>query len=297
MKVLVSGSTGFIGSALVRYLTTHGHKVVPLVRSDPAVGSVRWDPAAGTIEREKLAGLDAAVHLAGENIASGRWTAAKKNRLLNSRVQGTTFLSESLAKLDRPPRVLVSTSAVGYYGHRGDEWLLEDSPAGVGFLADVCQRWEAATEPAAKHGIRVARMRMGIVLAAHGGVLGRILLPFRLGVGGRLGSGHQYMSWISLDDACAAFEHALQTDHLHGPVNTVSPNPVTNLEFTKTLGRVISRPTLFPVPAAALKLVLGDMADELLLSSSRVAPGKLLHTGFKFNYEHLERALKASLKN
>ena len=294
MRIVVTGSTGFIGSALLPILRNAGHDAVPLVRSKSSKG-VFWDPETGRIEMEELKDFDAVVHLAGENIASGRWTSARKARLRNSRIKGTTLISESIAKMPRPPQVLVSASAIGYYGDRGSEALREDSAPGHGFLADLCREWEASTEAASRKGIRVIRMRFGIVLAPHGGVLGKMLLPFKLGVGGKVGSGTQYMSWITLDDLCDAILHAIQTTALSGPVNAVAPNPVTNLEFTKTLGRVLKRPTLFPMPAFAARLALGEMADELLLSSAKVEPARLVASDFQFKHKDLESALRSFL--
>jgi uncharacterized protein (TIGR01777 family) len=294
MNILVTGSTGLIGSALVPFLTTGGHRVVRLVRSKPKPGAaeVHWEPEAGNIDTAGLAGLDAVVHLAGENIAAGRWTSAQKARIRNSRVNGTRLLCESLARLAQPPKVLLCASAIGYYGDRGQEILQEDSPPGSGFLAEVCCEWEAATAPAAQRGIRVAHLRNGLVLSPAGGALAKMLLPFRLGAGGILGSGKQYWSWITLDDVVGAIHHALITDTLQGPVNVVAPHAVTNREFTKTLGSVLARPTLFPVPAFAARLAFGEMADELLLASTRVEPKQLLATGYTFHYPELDGALR-----
>lgn len=295
MRILLSGSTGLIGSALLPYLKAEGHEIACLVRSDTE-DSVRWDPDKGQIERSRLDGTDAVVHLAGENIATGRWTAAKKARIRNSRVEGTRLIAESLAQMANPPRVMVSASAVGYYGDRGDEVLREESAPGGRFLSDVCRQWESATDPAIRKGIRVIQFRTGIVLSRKGGALAKMLLPFKMGVGGKIGSGRQYMSWITLDDLCAAVLHCIQTDALHGPVNAVSPSPVTNMEFTKILGRVLSRPSIFPMPAFAVRIALGRMADELLLASTRVEPAKLISTRFKFRHEKLENALKEILQ-
>ena len=294
MKVLVSGSSGLVGSALVPILASGGHQVVRLVRSQPAPGAfeVRWDPEAGDIDAAGLKGVDAAVHLAGESIAAGRWTAARKVRILESRVRGTRLLAESLAGLEERPKVLVSASAVGYYGDRGEKALTEESGSGSAFfLSNVCRQWEAATEPAAAAGIRVANLRFGVMLASAGGALPRLLTPFRLGVGGRLGSGRQFMPWIALDDVVGAILHVLTTETLRGPVNAVAPQAVTNREFTKTLGRVLGRPTLFPMPAFAARLAFGQMADELLLASQRVEPAKLLASGYRFRFPELEGAL------
>jgi len=299
MKVLVSGSSGLVGSALVPVLTGGGHQVVRLVRSEPGPGAseVRWDPETGSIDSAGLKGVDAAVHLAGESIAAGRWTASRKARILESRVKGTQLLAESLAGLEAPPKVLVSASAVGYYGDRGEEALTEDSGSGSAFfLANVCRQWEAATEPAAGAGIRVVNLRFGVILASAGGALPRLLTPFRLGVGGRLGSGDQFMSWIALDDVVGAILHALTAETLQGPVNAVGPQAVTNREFTKTLGRILGRPTVFPMPGCAARLAFGEMADELLLASQRVEPAKLLASGYRFRFPDLESALRHLLR-
>jgi uncharacterized protein (TIGR01777 family) len=293
MNILVTGSTGLIGSALVPALTAQGHRVSRLVRSKLNLGNrdTYWDPSAAKLDVASLENLDAVVHLAGENIAGGRWTAARKARIRDSRIQGTRLLSDSIAKLTQSPKILISASAVGYYGDRGDETLTEESSAGSNFLAGVCQEWEAATGAAKQRGIRVVAMRFGVVLSPSGGALAKMLLPFRMGVGGVVGSGRQYMSWIALTDLVGAIIHALKTDSLHGPVNTVAPNPVTNAEFTKTLGHVLRRPTIFPMPAFAARLIFGQMADELLLASARVVPSKLLASGFVFHYPELEPAL------
>jgi len=296
MRILVSGATGFVGSSLLARLDALNHTVIPLGRSQSGPHAVRWSPETGQIETQKLIDLDAAVHLAGESIASGRWTKTKKQKLIDSRVQGTRLLSQTLSSLQRPPRVLISASAIGYYGNRGAESLREESPPGTGFLAEICKQWEASTEDAARKGIRVIRLRFGLVLAAHGGVLRKILLPFKLGIGGKIGSGNQYMSWISLSDLCDAILHCIETESLQGAVNGVSPNPVTNFDFTKTLGRVISRPTIFPLPAFAARIALGEMADELLLASTRVEPARLLSSGFRFKDDQLEPTLRRLLK-
>jgi uncharacterized protein (TIGR01777 family) len=292
MKVLVTGSSGLIGSAVVENLIAGGHSVIRLVRRAPGQNEIHWDPAAGTIDAAGLEGLDAVVHLAGENVAQGRWTQEKKKRIRDSRVEGTRILCNALSGLVQPPRVLVAASAIGYYGARGDEVLTEESPPGSGFLSDVCRQWEAATAPAAQRGIRVVNLRIGIVLSSKGGALAKMLLPFKLGVGGRVGSGKQYMSWIALDDVVGAIDHAIANDSLSGPVNAVAPNPVTNYEFTKALGKVLEKPTLFPMPAFAAHLALGEIADELLLASTRVEPRRLLATGYKFLFPELEGALR-----
>ena len=288
----MTGASGFVGTALVKHLTANGHEPLPLGRTRSSANGIVWNPDTGEIEAERLASIDAVIHLAGESIASGRWTAAKKQRLINSRLKGTHLIAETISKMSRPPSVLVSASAVGYYGDRGDEILREESAPGRGFLADLCVQWEAATEPATRKGIRVVHPRLGIVLARHGGVLGKMLLPFKLGVGGKVGSGDQYMSWITLDDLCSILLHCAQASNLHGPVNAVTPNPVTNLEFTKALGNALSRPTIFPLPAFVARTALGEMADELLLSSARVEPRKLIVSRFGFRHPQLGAALR-----
>lgn len=293
MNILVSGSTGLIGSALVPALGAAGHRVRRLVRgpSGGAGGDVRWDPEAGVLDAGGLEGCDAVVHLAGENIA-GRWTAAKKRRIRDSRVKGTGLLAQALARLGRPPRVLVCASAIGYYGDRGAEAMREDSPRGKGFLAEVCAEWEAAAAPAAQKGIRVVNLRFGVVLSPRGGALAKMLLPFRLGLGGTVGRGNQWMSWIAIDDAVGAILHALQSEALRGPANAVAPNPVTNRDFTRALGRAVRRPTIFPMPAFAARLAFGEMAEELLLASTRVEPVKLLATRYAFRHPEVEGALR-----
>ena len=292
MQILVTGSTGMVGTALLPFLRRAGHQVIPVVRDKGTAESIYWNPASAEIDTASLEGIDAAVHLAGENIASGRWTSAKKERIKDRRVKGTRLISESLASLRRPPRVLVSASAIGYYGSRGAEVLREESAAGHGFLSDVCQQWEAATGPAARQGMRVVHPRFGMILSARGGALAKMLLPFKMGMGGRIGSGNQYMSWISLDDVCRAILHSIHTTSIYGAVNTVSPTPVTNAEFTKALGRALSRPAIFPLPAFAARIVLGEMADDLLLASARVEPVKLQATGFEFLHRDLEMTLR-----
>lgn len=294
MKILVSGSTGFIGSSLVEFLTQEGHQVIRLVRSESKPGEIHWDPEVGTIDVAELKGLDGIVHLAGESII-GRWTNEKKKKILESRIKGTKLLCESLARLNQKPKVFVCASAIGYYGDRGEQILTEESASGQGFLAEVCQAWEIATEPARKSGIRVVHLRIGMVLSPKGGALKKMLLPFKMGVGGKLGAGRQYMSWISLDDLVRIFLHVLITPLLQGPVNAVSPNPARNIEFTKTLGQVLKRPTLFPMPAFAARLVFGELADALLLASARVEPSRLLATGFQFRHPELEATLQGLL--
>lgn len=296
MRILLSGASGFIGSALRRILHQSGHEVSALTRSAPADSSaVQWDPAAGELDPAALEGFDAVVHLAGEGIGDRRWNEAHKRRVRDSRIQGTTLLSRRLAELKEPPPVLLSASAIGYYGDRGDEALTENAPAGDGFLAGVVQAWEESTAPARDAGIRVVTMRSGLVLDGGGGVLKRQLIPFRLGVGGRLGAGRQFWSWITLEDEVRAMQHLLEAD-VSGAVNLTAPRPVTNAEFTAVLGRVLSRPTLLSVPPIALELVLGkEMATEMLFFSQRVVPSKLEGSGFRFRHPDLEPALRAVL--
>ena len=293
MHIAVTGSTGLIGSALVPFLTVGGHRVSRLVRGH-AVGldCIRWDPAKGVRDVALLEGLDGLVHLAGENIAGGRWTAARKAAIHRSRVEGTQRLCEVLARLARPPRVLVCASAIGYYGDRGDQVLMEEAPPGNDFLALVCREWEEAAAAAAKAGIRVVNLRFGIVLSPAGGALRKMLLPFRLGAGGRIGNGRQYWSWIALDDVMGAIHHALVTGSLGGAVNAVAPSPVTNAEFTRVLGRVLRRPAITPLPAFAARILLGEMADALLLASTRVMPKRLQETDYRFRHPDLEGALR-----
>jgi uncharacterized protein len=294
MKILISGSSGLIGSALARFLTAQGYTVARLVRpkTPQAGGDVLWDPEAGTIDASRLEGFDAVVHLAGESIAGGRWTAARKARISDSRVKGTRLLAAALAGLEHRPRVLVSASAMGYYGDRGDEVLREDSPPGTGFLAEVCRAWEQAADPAREKGIRAVTLRTGLVLAGSGGALPRMLPPFKLGIGGVIGSGRQYWSWITLDDLVAVAHHVLVNESVEGPVNVVVPRAVTNREFTETLGRVLSRPTLFPLPGFVARLALGEMANELLLASQRLEPARLVASGFQYRFPGLEPGLR-----
>lgn len=296
MRILLSGASGFIGSALRRVLEQEGHEVSALSRSAPANSSaVQWDPDSGELDPVALEGWDAVVHLAGEGIGDRRWNEAHKRRVRDSRIKGTTLLSRTLAKLDRPPAVLLSASAIGYYGDRGDEALTENAPAGGGFLAGVVQAWEESTAPARDSGIRVVTMRSGLVLDGGGGVLKRQLIPFRLGIGGRLGAGRQYWSWITLEDEVRAMQHLLDAD-VSGAVNLTAPTPVTNAEFTAVLGRVLSRPAFLSVPPVALEVVLGkEMATEMLFFSQRVVPSKLEGSGFRFRHPELESALRAVL--
>jgi len=295
--VAVTGSSGFLGSALVSSLAEGGHRVVPLVRREvrPGEDALRWDPVSGAIASPGPAIADAVVHLAGESIAGGRWTAAKKQRIRESRADATRRLTDTFTRLAKPPAVLVCASAIGYYGSRGDEVLSEESRPGTGFLADVGREWEAASAAAIVRGIRVVNVRIGIVLSPAGGALAKMLTPFRLGLGGVIGGGAQWMSWISLEDAIGVIRHALATDTLRGPINTVAPSPVTNAEFARTLARVLWRPAVIPMPAFALRLALGEMADELLLSSTRAVPARLQADGFAFHHLTLEGAIRSVL--
>jgi hypothetical protein len=296
--IAIAGASGLIGAALVERLIADGHHILRLVRRPSADQSeIQWDPEAGTIDAGALEGIDAVVNLAGESIAEGRWNDAKRQRIRRSRVVGTRLLAETLAGLNRPPRVFVACSAVGIYGDRGDEVLTEDSDTGEGFLADVGREWEAAADPARAAGIRVVHPRVSLVLTLKGGALKKMLPPFRLGVAGPLGSGRQWMTWITLDDAVAALIRLIEDDTFAGPVNLAAPEPVTNRAFTKALGRVLHRPTIFPAPAFALRLLLGDMADEALLASVRAEPRRLTETSFEFRHATLESALRTMLGN
>ena len=296
VDVAITGSTGLVGEALVASLAARGHSVRRLVRRAAGPGEVRWDPQGGTIDAAALAGIDACVHLAGEGIAEHKWSEAQKQRILESRTRGTDLVARTLAALDSRPSVLVSASAIGYYGDRGDEELVETTAPGDDFLARVCVAWEAATAPAADAGIRVVPARSGIILDAHGGALSRMLLPFKLGLGGRLGSGRQYMSWISLDDEVGGIVHALEHPDVVGPMNLTAPTPVTNAEFTATLGRVLRRPTLLPTPLLPLRLRYGaELIQHLLLDSARVLPAALERSGYTFVHQELEAALRHAI--
>jgi len=294
--VAISGATGLIGSALAARLRARSVRVRRLVRTahPQSPDDIVWDPMRGVLSPNDLEGADAVVHLAGEPLAH-RWTDARKRAIRESRVRGTELVARTIAALDRRPRVLLSGSAIGIYGDRGDEPVDEESALGSDFLAGVTREWEAASVAAADAGVRVVLLRSGIVLSPKGGALERLLLPFRLGVGGPIGNGRQWMSWIALDDHVRAMEHALATTGMHGPVNLVSPNPVTNAEFAATLGRVLSRPALVPAPAFALELVYGEMARATILAGQRVLPKVLLRTGFQFAHPTLEQALRYEL--
>ena len=296
MRVLISGASGLLGTALTRALQNDGHETLALVRRAPRDGEVQWNPRQ-PLDPAKLEGCDAVVHLAGKNIA-GRWTEKFKQEVLESRAIGTQTLAAATAESFRQtgqPRVFVSASGVGYYGSRGDEVLSEASSAGAGFLAEVCKQWEAATNPAREAGVRVVNLRIGVVLAHDGGALKPMLPPFRLGLGGRVGSGQQWWSWVSLDDVIGAMLFALHGD-LHGPVNAVGPTPVRNADFVKALGKALHRPTIFPLPEFVIRGVMGEMGEELLLTSARAVPEKLQAAGYKFRHADLDDALRAALE-
>ncbi|UZJ31699.1 TIGR01777 family oxidoreductase [Streptomyces endophytica] len=295
MRIAITGSTGLIGTALVRSLRADGHDVVRLVRRAPAAADeVRWDPARQQVDTAGLTGCEAVVHLAGAGVGDHRWTAAYKQQIRDSRVLGTRALAEALASMDVPPRVFVSGSAIGYYGDTGDRRTDESAPAGHGFLPEVCVDWEAAARPARDAGIRTVFARTGLVVARSGGAWGRLFPVFRLGLGGRLGDGSQYWSFISLHDHIAALRHLLTTEELTGPVNLTAPEPVTNREVTAVMGRLLHRPTLFSVPAPVLRVVLGEFAEDVL-GSQRVVPKRLLESGFTFAHPRIVEAVRAAI--
>jgi uncharacterized protein len=296
MRVLISGASGLIGRALTRALVANGHEPVALVRRPAREGEVQWNPAE-PLDPAKLAGCDAVVHLAGKNIA-GYWTAKFKQEVRDSRVQGTQILAKAAGESYRrreQPRVFISASAIGYYGDRGDELLTEESAPGRGYLPDISQEWEAAANPAREAGVRVVNLRIGVVLARDGGALKSMLTPFRLGLGGRIGTGQQHWSWVSLDDVAGIIVFALQNDSLQGPVNVVSPEPARNEEFVRALGEELHRPTIFPLPAFTVRMLMGEMGEAALLGSTRVEPARLKAAGYQFRHPHLRDALRAAL--
>ena len=295
MRIAISGASGLVGSALAQSLQADNADILRLVRKNPQSKDIFWDlsnPVREDGELNSLSGCDAIVHLAGENVAEGRWSAAKKQRIRDSRVHSTQRLAEGLAGLHEKPKTLVCASAIGIYGSAGDQMMTESSPAGTDFLAEVCTAWESAADPARAAGIRVVHLRIGVVLSDQGGALAKMLTPFRLGFGGRVGSGKQYMSWIALPDLVGVIRHAMSNDTLSGPINSVAPAPVTNAEFTKTLGKVLGRPTLFPMPAIVARTLFGEMGDALLLSSTRVSAEKLVTSGLDFQFPDLTSALR-----
>ncbi|MER5618718.1 TIGR01777 family oxidoreductase [Streptomyces sp. NPDC002215] len=295
-RIAVTGASGLIGAALVRSLRADGHEVVRLVRHPARAGDeVEWDPKRGYVDVAGLVGCDAVVHLAGAGVGDHRWTAAYKREIRDSRVLGTAAIAEAVASLDVPPKVLLSGSAIGYYGDTGDRAVDESAPAGEGFLPSVCVEWEAATAPAEEAGVRTVHARTGLVVGREGGAWGRLFPLFRAGLGGRLGDGRQYWSFIALHDEVAALRHILDTESLSGPVNLTGPDPVTNREVTAAMGRVLHRPTLFTAPAPALRIALGDFAEDVL-ASQRVLPGQLLDSGFVFAFPGIDAAIRAALR-
>lgn len=290
MKVLLAGSSGLLGNALQLAWKPRGVELRRLLRSSAPAGpdAYLWDPSAKTIDRKALEGADVVVNLSGENVAGGRWTPARKRRIHESRIRSTQLLVRTVLEARQAPRLFISASAIGIYGDCGGDWVTEESPAGKGFLAQVCLDWEAAAQPLVASGVRCVFLRFGIVLSPRGGALARMLPIFRMGLGGTLGPGSQWMSWVGMDDLVAAVDHVIQHEALQGPVNVVAPNPVTNVEFTRALAGKLKRPAILPAPAWALRLVLGDMADEALLSSCRARPQRLLHSGFSFQQPDLE---------
>ncbi len=296
MKIVISGASGLVGGALCKSLSSQGHEVIKLVRRDAGPGSIKWDPNEGKLDGQQLEGCDAVINLAGEPVAQ-RWNDEIKAKIKESRVKATKLLADTISGLKNPPKVFISASAIGYYGDKGDATVTESSSVGLDFLSEVCRAWEEATSAASNRGIRTVNLRIGVALSPKGGALAKMLPPFMMGGGGILGTGRQYMSWVSLDDLVGVVNFALQNESVKGPVNVVAPNPVTNAEFTKVLGKVIGRPTIFPVPAFGLKLLFGQMAEEMLLTGSKVLPEKLESAGYKFQYPTLEPALKHALQN
>ena len=292
MKIVIAGASGLIGKALSKHLKTKGHEITPLSRKE---GKFHWNPEKEEVDLSLLEEKDVIINVSGENISSGRWTANKKERILSSRLNASTLLRQAIKKLNHPPKVFINASAIGFYGSTGDLVVDEETPPGEDFLADVCKQWEAAVFPVEKLPVRIVIPRIGMVVSRDGGVLEKVKLPFSLGLGGVIGSGQQYMSWIDLQDVCQIFEFLIQTETLFGPVNLVSPNPVTNREWTESLGKILHRPTFFSIPETLAKIVFGEMADSLLLSSTKVYPKALLDSGYVFSRPLLEDSLKAQL--
>jgi len=292
MKIAIAGASGLVGSALIPSLTNDGAAITRLVRGAAKSGEIEWHPNQDQLNEQTLAGFDVIINLAGENIAGGRWTDEQKRKIRDSRVGGTHLLSEAIAKMDVKPGAFICASATGIYGDRDDETLDEQSESGGGFLAGVCREWEKACEPAIKAAVRVVNLRLGPILAREGGMLSKLLTPFKMGMGGKVGSGKQYISWVALDDVVNAIKLAISNQAMRGPLNIVSPNPVTNEEFTRTLGHVLNRPTALAMPAFAARLAFGEMADEMLLASQKVLPKKLMSMGFEFKYPQLEAAFR-----
>lgn len=298
MKILLTGASGLVGSTLAAAFAKDGHSVLRAVRgATKDSSSIRWDPAKGELDASRLEGVDAVIHLAGENIAAGRWSETRKKTIVESRVTSTKLVAETIAALSRKPRVFLSASAVGFYGNRGDELLDEGSAMGEGFLATTCRDWEAETRYAQRAGIRTVQLRFGMILAKRGGALAKMLLPFRLGLGGRLGDGRQYVSFVAIADVVAAVRFLLDDERLAGAVNVTAPNPVTNAEFTRALGRVLHRPTIFPVPAFAIRMLLGELGERLMLEGQRVMPKRLLDAGFVFEAGTIDAALTSALRD
>ncbi|MCE9590586.1 MAG: TIGR01777 family oxidoreductase [Planctomycetes bacterium] len=295
LTIAMTGASGLVGKQLSAFLTTGGHKVIRLVRGEPKPGEVQWDIDTGVANPEALEGIDAVIHLAGENIAEGRWTEAKKTRIFESRVKGTRTLVDAIMNLKSKPKTFITASAVGFYGDRGQEIMTEFSRVGDGFLADVCREWEGACMPAQDAGIRVVNVRLGMVLTLAGGALAKMITPFRFGAGGVMGNGEQFWSWVTIEDAIGAFHHVLMNEGVTGPVNAVAPDAATCHDFTKLLGRVLHRPTVFPMPAMVANMVFGEMADALLMASVRVDPMRLTETGYQFRHPDLESALRHML--
>jgi len=299
MKILITGASGLVGGKLIPVLEAKGHEIFKLSRSEPKNSNdIQWDAYEGFENEEfaKLEGIGAVIHLAGENVAGGSWTDERKKRIKDSRVKGTRTLIDALKRLENPPKVVVSASAIGFYGNRGDEILTEESKAGEGFFPEVCKEWEAEGEKAKEFGARVVFPRIGVVLSKDGGALEKMLTPFKFGVGGTVGSGDQWMSWVAIDDLVKMIVFAIENEEFEGAFNATAPNPVQNEEFTNTLGKVINRPTILPVPSFGVKLLFGEMGETLLLEGARILPKKLQDAGFEFEYPDLTKAFEAELK-